>query len=235
MSDNRRAPDIHHRLTHIHRRQQLAVQHAEGGQAEGEEKDEHVHSHTSPQPDLSHTFLSPSEERLSRLLGCTLIVTLSDRRVYCGRLYCIDRLSLLLADATQNIRQLTSVNSSTPNTDNGQPHIHTTHCQSHTRSHTVGSSAVVVLPPFDCSLLTRAFHCPCVVCLFVCLCWLSVCVVLCCIVLSVLELRVGSVLIGFEHVRRVVLLAAPHLVHKLQADDEQARQLILPINVNVSG
>ena len=51
-------------------------------------------------------------------------------------------------------------------------------------------------------------------------------------VLSALELRVGSVLIGFEHVRRVVLLAAPQLVHRLQAEDEQARQLILPLHTN---
>ena len=49
---------------------------------------------------------------------------------------------------------------------------------------------------------------------------------------AALELRVGSVLIGFEHVRRVVLLAAPQLVEALQADDEQARMLILPVKSN---
>ena len=39
-------------------------------------------------------------------------------------------------------------------------------------------------------------------------------------------------LIGFEHVRRVVLRAAPRLVLALQADDEQARQLITPLAAN---
>ena len=55
-----------------------------------------------------------------------------------------------------------------------------------------------------------------------------------CLCFPALELRVGSVLIGFQHVRRVLLVAAPQLVQQLQAEDEQARLLILPLPLSLA-
>ena len=96
MSDNRRAPDIEQRLLDAHRAQQ---QHRQRHQAGAEQAGGSGHEDEAAQ----QPFLSASEERLSRLLGRLLTVTLSDQRTYCGRLYCIDRLSLLLSEAVQTV------------------------------------------------------------------------------------------------------------------------------------
>ena len=117
MSDNRRAPDIHHRLLDLHAQQRQqrkaavatstsssAAADANGDAASGGEEGSSSEDDEGG-TDLSSTFLSPLERHLSRVLGCVLTVTLSDQRVYCGRLYCLDRMSLLLSDAVQRLNQ----------------------------------------------------------------------------------------------------------------------------------
>ena len=102
MSENRRAPDVHQRLLDLHRQQPRTAADEEADEdGSGEQS---VDRRAFCPADLSRTFLSSTEARLARLLGCQLLVSLSDRRLYCGRLYCIDRLSLLLADAVQRVQ-----------------------------------------------------------------------------------------------------------------------------------
>ena len=107
---DRRAPDIEQRLLAVYKEQQCE---------RGADED-------SAQPSqLPATTLSPSEARLSRLLGCTLLVTLSDRRRYSGRLHCLDRHSLVLADCVQQLtHQHTTRDDDTADGQSGQSSAH---------------------------------------------------------------------------------------------------------------
>ena len=223
---DRRAPDIQQRLLAVYKEQQAQQQRHEEGEDEEEEEEEAGeggHDEDSVQSSqLPATFLSPSEARLSRLLGCTLLVTLSDRRLYCGRLHCIDRHSLVLADCTQRVSPQQTRGQGPADGQNsqwtahahGQPDAwHRLHCSPSTYTAHRVSLARRSAQALGRLLTPRVYRLYCVVSHAV----------------SVLELRVGSVLIGFQHVRRVLLVAAPQLVQQLQAEDEQARRLILPL------